>query len=113
MHEFSLAADIIKIVELSVKQNNKSKVLKVELEIGELSGVEIPALDTALEALAPNTLLSEAVFEKKIVNGLARCNDCSTEFGLKDIFTLCPECQSYNKSILKGKEFNVLSIEVE
>jgi hydrogenase nickel incorporation protein HypA/HybF len=113
MHEFSLATDIIEIVEQSVRQNDKKKVLKVELEIGILSGVEIPALETALEALIENTLLSEAVFEKKIVPGLAHCNDCKTDFQLSDVFSLCPNCQGYNKSILKGKEFNVLSIEAE
>lgn len=113
MHEFSLAKDIIEIIEQSVRQNNKQKVISVELEIGMLSGVEIPALETALEALTQNTMLSNAVFEKKIVHGLALCNGCKTEFQLSDIFSLCPSCRSYHKSILQGKEFNVLTIEAE
>lgn len=113
MHEFSLAADIIEIVEQSVKQNNKKRALKIELEIGELSGIEITALDTALEALVENTLLSDAVFEKKIIPGLAYCIDCQKDFELTDIFSLCPVCQSYNKTIIQGKEFNVLSIIAE
>lgn len=113
MHEFSLAAEIIEIVDQTLQQHNKEKATRVVIEIGQISGVEIPALDTALEALAAETNCSGTKFEKKIVPGLARCNDCLTEFNLTDIFTLCPACQSYNKSILSGKEFNVLSIEAE
>ena len=41
MHEFSLAQNIIEIVEETMKKNDLSKVSEVVLEIGTISGVEI------------------------------------------------------------------------
>jgi Zn finger protein HypA/HybF involved in hydrogenase expression len=37
MHEFSLAQNIIEIVEEAIQKNNVTIVTKVELEIGKLS----------------------------------------------------------------------------
>ena len=42
MHEFSLAQNIIEIVDESLKKNGASKAVEVDLEVGTLSGVEIP-----------------------------------------------------------------------
>ncbi len=113
MHEFSLASDIIDIASQSAKANGCNQVTKVILRIGQLAGVEEPALDTALEALTPGTILSEAVFEKVHIDGKARCLDCNTEFGITDFFSLCPNCQSFSKDILAGKEFDIVSIDAE
>jgi hydrogenase nickel incorporation protein HypA/HybF len=113
MHEFSLAAEIVEIVKKSALNAGKSKVTAIQLEIGELSGVEEPALITALESLTTNTIIqtSEVLVER--TKGLAKCKECNTEFELTDLFTLCPECNSFYKDIISGKEFNILSIEAE
>jgi hydrogenase nickel incorporation protein HypA/HybF len=113
MHEFSLATNIIEIIRESVKEKNINRVTKVVLEIGELSGVEEAALDTALESLVPGTELANAVFEKIHIPGKAKCYACNTEYQLSDLFEICPECQRYEKEIISGKEFNILSIEIE
>jgi hydrogenase nickel incorporation protein HypA/HybF len=113
MHEFSLATNIVEIVTDSVKNAKKSKVLKIVLEIGELAGIEEEALYTALESLATDTIIADAKIATKNTKGVAMCNECKTEFNLSDIFTLCPNCNGYNKEIVSGKEFNVLSIEAE
>lgn len=113
MHEFSLATNIIDIIRESVKEKKVNRVTKVVLEIGELSGVEEPALDTALESLVPGTVLENAVFEKTHTPGKAKCYACNTEYKLSDLFEICPNCQGFQKKIISGKEFNILSIEIE
>ena len=113
MHEFSLASDIIDIASDTAKKNGCTKVSKVVLRIGQLAGVEEPALDTALEALTPKTSLSEAIFEKVHIEGKAKCLDCNIEFDISDFFSLCPNCQSFSKDVLAGKEFDIVSIDAE
>ena len=113
MHEFSLAAEIVELVKESAINAGKEKVTAIQLEIGELSGVEEPALMTALESLTDNTILQETKIKTVHPKGLAKCIECKNEFELSDFFILCPKCGSFQKDIISGKEFNILSIEAE
>ena len=113
MHEFSLAQNIIEIVEETIAKNNAVKVSVIELEIGTLSGVEIPALDMALESLQPGSVLEGSEIHKRIISGRAKCPNCQHEFEPDDYFTVCPDCGSFGAEIIKGKELRVKSITVE
>jgi hydrogenase nickel incorporation protein HypA/HybF len=113
MHEFSLAQNIIEIVDETVARNNVSKVSSVELEIGTLSGVEISALDMALESLQPGSVIEGAEIVKQIIKGKARCLNCGVEFEPDDYFAPCPSCGNFGSEIMKGKEFRVKSIIAE
>ncbi len=113
MHEFSLAKEIVEITQKSVEKANKQKVTKITLEIGSLSGVEETALITALKTLKHNTSLEPATIEIRHTKGRAYCEECHNEFEIKEFFSLCPKCKGYEKQILSGKEFNIISIEAE
>jgi hydrogenase nickel incorporation protein HypA/HybF len=113
MHEFSLAQNIIEIVQETLKQNRLAKVTVVELEIGTLSGVEIEALDMALESLQPGSVIEGALVNKHIVKGKARCKSCQFEFEPDDYFAPCPVCGDFGSEIIKGKELKVRSIMAE
>ena len=110
MHEFSLAQNIIEIVEETVAKNNAGKVSVIELEIGTLSGVEIPALDMALESLQPGSVIDGAEIVKQIIKGKAKCPKCQHEFEPDDYFAACPKCSNFGAEIIKGKELRVKSI---
>jgi hydrogenase nickel incorporation protein HypA/HybF len=113
MHEFSIAQNIIEIVEDSVQQNNLTHVEEIELEIGELSGIEITALETALECLFPGTMLENAKVNMKIIKGIMRCRQCNHEFTSSDMLSPCPNCHSLGSQIINGKELRVKSISAE
>lgn len=113
MHEFSLAQNIIEIVEEAIEKNDAGKVSSIELEIGTLSGVEIPALDMALESLQPGSVIDGAEIVKQIIQGKAQCLNCQHEYNPDDYFTVCPECGSLRAEIIKGKELRVKSITAE
>lgn len=113
MHEFSLAQNIVEIVAKTAQNAGKNKVCKVILEIGEISGVEEKALIAALESLMPSSVLSDAYIEIQNTEGTAICPECRTKYKIHDLYSLCPNCGSYAKEILSGKEFTVKSIEAE
>lgn len=113
MHEFSLVQNIIEIVEETVQKNQVKHVTEVVLEIGTLSGVELPALDMALESLGPGSIIDGAKINKEIIQARAVCSQCGTEYTPDDYFSVCPKCQSYGASFIKGKELRVKSIIAE
>ena len=113
MHESSLSSNIIEIVEDSARNNNVSKVSEIVLEIGTLSGVEIDALDMALQSLQSGSVLEGSTIKKDIVKAVAQCSECGEEFTPDDFFCACPKCGSFAHTVLKGKELRVRSIVAE
>lgn len=113
MHEFSLALEVVDIVERTALQNKANKVRKVKLDVGTISGVVIEALKFALESAKKNSTMEQSNIEINVIQALAKCDECGNEFELEHIFDLCPKCSSYQKKIIKGKEFKVSSIEID
>lgn len=113
MHEFSLATEIVELARETALQAKKTTITELELEIGELSGVEEPALITALDSLMPNTILDNAKVKIKHTKGEAMCTECRMIFLLSDLFSLCPNCGGYAKKITSGKEFRLISVTAE
>ena len=110
MHELSIAIDIINIVEESAKHAGINSVDAIELEIGELSGVEIEALKMAMQISVIDTIAANAELKIDMVKGEGHCLDCGKDNPIDDLFSLCPACGSFRIDITKGKEMRVKSI---
>ncbi len=112
MHELSIAMGIVDIAEKEAKKVNASAIEIIELEIGELSGVEIDALNFVWEMAVKDSVLENAIKKIDIIKGRAKCLDCDTNFDIKNIYDACPKCNSYLKGIVQGKELKVRSLEI-
>jgi len=113
MHEFSLAQNILEIVEETLEKNKVSRAIEIQLEVGTLSGVEIPALKMALESLKPQSVLENTKIKLIIVKAKAVCRICKKTYHPEDLFSPCPNCSSYGPEIVAGKELLVKSIIAE
>ena len=113
MHELSIAHSILSIAEKAVPKNDRAVVTGVNLQIGELSGVEIESLKFAFSVIKENTLLEKAELIIDIIEGEAVCQKCNTIFPLHSYGTCCPKCNSYSLKIIKGREMRVLNIVVD
>jgi len=113
MHELSIAQSILSIAEKALPANNNSIVTGIQLEIGELSGIEIDALEFAFSVIKADTVLKNAALAIQTVKGEAECLDCKKIFFLSSYGASCPGCKSYSMRILKGKEMKVLNITVD
>jgi hydrogenase nickel incorporation protein HypA/HybF len=113
MHELSIAQSILVIAEKAVPANNVTVVTGVSIEIGELSGIEIDALEFAFSIIKADTILAQAELKIEIVKGEAVCLDCHSIFHLSAYGTCCPQCSSYSMKITKGKEMKVINIIVD
>ncbi|MDP3313656.1 hydrogenase maturation nickel metallochaperone HypA [Lutibacter sp.] len=112
MHELSIALGIVKIAEDETKKANAKQVIKIELEIGTLAGVEFESLNFVWNSAIKDTVLEFAKKEIDIIKGIGKCIDCDTEFDMDNIYDCCPKCGSNFKGILKGKELRVKTLEV-
>ena len=112
MHELSIAIGIVNIAEKECKKSGNEKVELIELEIGSLSGVALDSLDYVWKAAVKDTILENA--EKKIhhIKAKATCLECDSEYPMKHIYDSCPQCESYIRTINKGQELRVKSLEV-
>jgi hydrogenase nickel incorporation protein HypA/HybF len=112
MHELSIAVEIIEIVEKSARKSGAENVDTIELEIGELSGIEIEALKMALDISVKNTIADGAEINIHTVKAEAHCIDCGKDSAVDDLFSVCPTCGSFRMDIIKGKEMKIKSITV-
>ena len=112
MHELSIALGIVKIAEEEVAKANAKRVDLIELEIGTLSGIEFDSLDFVWPAVIKDTVLEHSKKSIIKIKAKSKCLDCNNIFDLENIFDPCPECNSFLKGIIQGKELRVKSIEV-
>ncbi|MFN7115306.1 MAG: hydrogenase maturation nickel metallochaperone HypA [Saprospiraceae bacterium] len=112
MHELSIVLSIIDIAEEAARQAGAHNVERIELEIGQLAGVQVDALEFAWDAAVKNTILQKAERLIHHVNGKARCTTCGTEFLMQQLYDACPKCNAYFSEILQGQELRVKAITI-
>ncbi len=113
MHEFSIAVSIVEIATDNAKSEKAKLVKEIEIEVGELSGVVIDSLDFCMEAAVKDTPIDGAKWNIHSIPGRGRCRQCSHEFGISDLYTICPKCNSPAPEVIQGRELRVKSILVE
>lgn len=113
MHEFSIVTALLEMCEKNAKENNASKITKVEIKVGKLSGVEPHLLETAFNTFKEETICDGAEFVMQIQDIVVRCRSCQSEATLsKNEFT-CPTCNSTELSIVDGEEMYLMHLEME
>ena len=113
MHEMSIALSIIDLAAEQAKKAAASKIIEIELDIGTLSGIEIVALNFALEIAVKDSVLEFAEVKINRIEAVSECLECGHIFESEGFINHCPECRETNTRIFKGKEMQVKSILVE
>ena len=112
MHEMSIALNIVKTVEEELGKAKGSRVEKLELVVGKLSGVVIESLDLALEAAKKDGPLAEAEILIEEIPGKMRCLKCGNEFVTDDFYTICSNCNQYQHEVISGKDLLIRSMTI-
>lgn len=111
MHEVSIIQNVVKIVSEKAIENKLSKVNKVSLKIGELTGIASECLDFAFKICIEDTILEGSILEIEEVKAVAECKNCKQEFPIDHFNKLCPCCNKFCSSIIHGYELYVNTIE--
>lgn len=113
MHELSIVVNILDTVEEKAQSLNAKIVYEIEMEIGELSGIEFDALDFAIENAPKNDILKDVKFQIKRIKPIARCSSCSFEFETSEYSNVCPKCNSVKTEIITGNELKIKSFKMD
>jgi hydrogenase nickel incorporation protein HypA/HybF len=113
MHELSIAVSIVDIAQEEAA-NRELQVNAVHLRLGALSGVVKEALLTCYEIACMETPLQGSRLEIEEVPVVVYCSQCRAERSLDSVQWLgCPVCGTATGNILRGKELEVVSLEVQ
>lgn len=113
MHELGIVMQVIDQVEKAAEENNVDKVLKLRMEVGEVSSV-VPELftDCFQWAKKKTVHMQEAELEMIILEAISYCRDCKQTYKTTAYARQCPHCKSDSTYLVTGNEINIKDIEV-
>lgn len=112
MHELGIVMQVIRQVEQVAQENHVSRVLKLNMEVGEVSSI-VPELFTDCFdwAKKKTQYLQEAQLEMVILEGISYCQDCKQTYKTTTYAKKCPHCGSERTYLVTGNEVNIRDIE--
>jgi len=113
VHELAITQNILNIALDEAKAAQADKITKINLVIGELSGVVSDCVQFYFDFLRKDSPAEEAALDFKLVPAQLQCRHCLTSFNPQDSIWICPNCQSSSIEVVGGRDCYVESIEVE
>ncbi|MFZ3329102.1 MAG: hydrogenase maturation nickel metallochaperone HypA [Candidatus Acidiferrales bacterium] len=113
MHELSIAMSIVDMAQEELEQHKGKQVHAVHLKLGRLTGVVKEALLSSYEMACEATPLegSQLLIEEIPVEVF--CPKCQVPRLVDSIqWFCCPECGTPTTNILRGKELEVVALEI-
>ncbi len=111
MHEYSIVASLLERVDAEARARGATAVERIQVKIGELSGVEIDLLKTAFETFRERSVCAAAELEIEPVPARWACPGCELEIA-RGGFLRCPEC-GLPARLASGDEVVLQRIEME
>jgi hydrogenase nickel incorporation protein HypA/HybF len=112
MHEVSIMAEALRMAVDTAKSAGASRVLKLRLRVGRLSGVVPEAMRFAFDVVCRDTMAAGASLEIELVPATCRCATCQTEFECADFFNECPRCHNVSGELRRGRELEIADVEI-
>ena len=108
MHEMALVASV---VDLVAERTADRRVVRVRLQVGELTGVLPDAMSFCFDVATLGTGLEGAELDLDLVHGKLQCHTCGADSACPDRLLLCP-CGSADVEIVAGEELTVVSVDL-
>jgi hydrogenase nickel incorporation protein HypA/HybF len=112
MHELSVSENILSIAIDYGKRAEAKKITDLHIVIGQLSSIFDDSIQFYWDIISKDTLCESSRLHFQRKPAVFLCNDCNSEFTLKDEISPCPTCGSIQLQIVSGEEFFLESIEI-
>ena len=112
MHELPFTISMLDIVFEHAKAANATKITKIDLVVGKLTGIVPECIQFQFDVLKKNTIAEEAELSFHQPENKLRCRNCDITF-TADKSLKCPHCGKKNIEVITGREYYVESIEVD
>ena len=111
MHELGIVMNVLEQVDAVAAENKVEKVLKVTMEVGEVSTI-VPDLfiDAFNWAKKKTDYLKEAELEMIIIEGRTYCRNCGETYKTTGFGRKCPHCGSPDTYLLTGDQVVIKDI---
>ena len=113
MHEVGIMQSVLEIAEQQARANGASRIHEIRMRVGRMTGVVPEALDHAFTVLREGTLAAQARLDVEFVPGMFWCLTCESEFESEDLVGGCPSCHEPSFDLRRGRELDVVSLEVD
>lgn len=97
MHEVGIISSMLHTVSGIMEQEQLTKVEKIVLEVGELSGVVPHYMEECYPAAVYKTKFQDTRMEMIVIPGIVRCDCCQAEFNGYQHDLTCPDCGNREK----------------
>jgi hydrogenase nickel incorporation protein HypA/HybF len=112
MHEFALAESTLEIALAQARKQGATRIHRLGMRIGALAGVVPEAFEFALTTVTEGSIAEGAALSIEHVPLTCYCSVCDREFEAEGFSYLCPTCHGLSGDIRKGREMDLVSIEV-
>ena len=110
MHEIGILRQMVRTVTAFAVENDVHDIAEVVVDCGELSLVIPEYLEELYPVAVKGSRLEGTKLTIHVIPGLAECNDCDEIFNVIEQKGFCPNCGSFDKTVLSGKDFSVREI---
>lgn len=113
MHELTLLFGVAEQVDRVVKENNIDHVDAVVLEVGEATAIIPEFLKDGYEVISDEfDFLRGSELIINVVKAIGRCADCGCIFPIVENKGICPECGSFDKDVIEGRDFTIKEVRI-
>ena len=113
MHEYSITQSMLSLALEKANEAKASKITKINVVLGELSGIVDDCIQFYFDFLSKDTIAAEAdlYFQQPAIK--LRCRQCEAVFSPRNDDWSCPSCGQQAIGVVSGYECYVESIEVD
>ena len=108
-----MAIEVINLAQREAAKRKANTIQEITIEVGDLSGVDADAFESALGLLVKDSILDQALVSLVRTPGMGKCNSCNDEFEMNHRMATCPKCLCFPSEISGGEEFRVVSLIVD
>jgi hydrogenase nickel incorporation protein HypA/HybF len=112
MHELSLAMALIDQLGEICRREQADRLLRIEVAIGALSGVERDPLEFCFSLASAGTVAAGATLVVEEVPVAVACRACGKRTTPELPVIRCEACQSRDVEVVAGRDFLIKAVEV-
>ena len=113
MHEYPLTEQIIRIAVEHAEKNRASRITRISLVIGDMSGFVGESIQMYFDVIARGTPAEGAALAIERVRPQMQCAACDLYYERRPFSFACPRCGQDGIPTPIGKECYIKDIEIE
>jgi hydrogenase nickel incorporation protein HypA/HybF len=113
MHELSVCLSLLQQLQGIAAEQRAQRIIRIELGVGPLSGVEPELLRNAWPVASAGTLAADAELSIEETDIVVHCRSCDTDTAAKANRLVCGQCGDFRTSLVSGDEMILKRVEFE